>query len=101
MLDYAKYNKKIKANKNAVHGLDLSEDAFTLEHLISQTMDISQQKSDVKRVVDVFFEINPPHMFCEPIVGDYFRIRQCLVNLLSTTQSNTARLRKMRNDEGS
>ncbi len=97
VLDYAKYNKKMKANKNAVHGLDLSEDAFTLEHLISQTMDISQQKSDVKRVVDVFFEINPPHMFCEPIVGDYFRIRQCLVNLVdnaikySATEENAKR----------
>jgi signal transduction histidine kinase/CheY-like chemotaxis protein len=83
VLDYAKFNRKGKTNKSAQHGLDLSEDAFTLEHLISQTMDISQQGStSFKRGVDVFFEIKPPELFCETIVGDYYRIRQCLVNIV-------------------
>ena len=98
VLDYAKFNRKTKANKSAKHGLDLSEDSFTLEHLLSQTMDISQQGStSFKRNVDIFFEVNPPDLFCENIVGDYFRIRQCLVNIVdnaikySATEEETKR----------
>ena len=98
VLDYAKFNRKTKANKSAKHGLDLSEDSFTLEHLLSQTMDISQQGStSFRRNVDIFFEINPPELFCETIIGDYFRIRQCLVNIVdnaikySATEEETRR----------
>jgi signal transduction histidine kinase len=78
LLDYTKFSSSSDADKRST--LDLSEDTFTLSKMLNQLVDISQRAS--KDDVDLVYMVHPVQAVHEEMVGDYFRIRQCLINLL-------------------
>ena len=80
ILDFAKFEgaKDKSGGSNAT--IELSDDVFTLRQLVEQVMDISQKASS--RGVDLIFSITSPEHFNTKLVGDFFRLRQCCVNLV-------------------
>ena len=80
ILDFAKFEgaKDKSGGSNAT--IELSDDVFTLRQLVEQVMDISQKASS--RGVDLIFSTSSPEHFNTKFVGDFFRLRQCCVNLV-------------------
>jgi len=78
VLDYAKFNRK-GAEISGGHGLELSNDTFTLEELLDQTLSISQRQDYTG---EVFIRVDPS-LFPMTYTSDFFRLRQCLVNLVN------------------
>jgi len=78
VLDYAKFNRK-GAEVQGGHGLELSNDEFTLQQLIDQTLSISQRQDYTG---EVFIRVDPS-LFPMSYTSDFFRLRQCLVNLVN------------------
>ena len=60
--------------------IELSKDVFTLRQLIEQVTDISQKASS--RGVELVMHIDSPQHFNTKFVGDFFRLRQCCINLV-------------------
>ena len=60
--------------------IELNDDVWTLRQLIEQVTDISQKASS--RGVDLVMNIANPEHFNTRFVGDFFRLRQCCVNLV-------------------
>jgi len=78
VLDYAKFNRK-GAEVQGGHGLELSADEFSLQELIDQTLSISQRQDYTG---EVFIRVDPS-LFPMSYTSDFFRLRQCLVNLVN------------------
>ena len=78
VLDYAKFNRKC-AEVDQAHGLELTNDDFTIEELIDQTLSISQRQDYTG---NVFVRIDPS-LFRMTYKSDFFRLRQCLVNVVN------------------
>jgi len=78
VLDYAKFNRK-GSEVSGGHGLELSNDFFSLEELLDQTLSISQRADYTG---NVFIRIDPS-LFPMTYKSDFFRLRQCLVNLVN------------------
>lgn len=78
VLDYAKFNRK-GGEVSGGHGLELSNDNFTLEELIDQTLSICQRADYTG---NLFVRIDPS-LFPMTYICDFFRLRQCLVNLVN------------------
>ena len=78
VLDYAKFNRK-GSEVSGGHGLELSNDSFSLEELVDQTLSISQRADYTG---NVFIRIDPS-LFPMTYTTDFFRLRQCLVNLVN------------------
>lgn len=78
VLDYAKFNRK-GAEVDQAHGLELTNDDFTIEELIDQTLSISQRQDYTG---NVFVRIDPS-LFRMTYKSDFFRLRQCLVNVVN------------------
>ena len=78
VLDYAKFNRK-GAEVSGGHGLELSADVFTIEELLDQTLSISQRQDYTGNV----YILVDPSLFCMAYTSDFFRLRQCLVNVVN------------------
>jgi signal transduction histidine kinase len=80
ILDVAKFEGAKDAGSSDGPAIELSEDVFTLRQLIEQVTDISQKASSSG--VDLVIHIEHPEHFNTKFVGDFFRLRQCCVNLV-------------------
>jgi len=78
VLDYAKFNRK-GAEVSGGHGLELSDDVFTIEELLDQTLSISQRQDYTG---NVYIRVDPS-LFRMTYTSDFFRLRQCLVNVVN------------------
>ena len=76
ILDFAKFEG---AKDGGSGGIELSSDVFTVRQLIEQVTDMTQKASS--RGVDLVVAVRDPDRFNTRFVGDYFRLRQCCVNL--------------------
>ena len=80
ILDFAKFEGAKDKSGGSDSSIELSEDVWTLRQLIEQVTDISQKASS--RGVDLVINIANPEHFNTKFVGDFFRLRQCCVNLV-------------------
>ena len=80
ILDFAKFEGAKDQSGGSSLTIELSKDVFTLRQLIEQVTDISQKASS--RGVELVMHIDSPQHFNTKFVGDFFRLRQCCVNLV-------------------
>jgi signal transduction histidine kinase/CheY-like chemotaxis protein len=84
ILDFAKFEgakDALAAGKDGEREqVELSSDAFTPRRLVEHLTDISQKASS--RGVELVLSVHPPECFHRKFVGDFFRLRQCCVNLV-------------------
>ena len=80
ILDFAKFEGAKDQSGGSSSTIELSKDVFTLRQLIEQVTDISQKASS--RGVELVMHIDSPQHFNTKFVGDFFRLRQCCVNLV-------------------
>jgi len=80
VLDFAKFEGAKDKSGGSEASIELSEDAFSLRELIEQVTDISQKASS--RGVELVIHIANPEHFNTRFIGDFFRLRQCCVNLV-------------------
>jgi signal transduction histidine kinase len=80
ILDFAKFEGAKDKSGGSKSSIELSEDVWTLRQLIEQVTDMSQKASS--RGVDLVINIASPEHFNTKFVGDFFRLRQCCVNLV-------------------
>ena len=88
ILDFAKFEG---AKDGGSGGIELSSDVFTVRQLIEQVTDMTQQASS--RGVDLVVAVRDPDRFNTRFVGDYFRLRQCCVNLLDNAIKYSSNVR--------
>lgn len=77
MLDYTKFSTQ---NQEGAVSVELDRETFTPERLFAQIIDISQKAS--QRATELTYSLNDPSAFLHSYTSDYFRMRQCLVNLV-------------------
>jgi len=70
--------------------IELSKDTWTIRQLIEQVTDISQNVSN--RGVELVIHVVNPKNFNTTFVGDYFRLRQCCINLVDNAIKYSANL---------
>ena len=80
ILDFAKFEGAKDGSSGSSDSIELSEDVWTIRQLIEQVTDISQKASS--RGVELLMLINQPEHFNTKFVGDFFRLRQCCINLV-------------------
>ena len=88
ILDFAKFEG---AKDGGSGGIELSSDVFTVRQLIEQVTDMTQKASS--RGVDLVVAVRDPDRFNTRFVGDYFRLRQCCVNLLDNAIKYSSNVR--------
>ena len=80
ILDFAKFEGAKDGSSGSSDSIELSEDVWTVRQLIEQVTDISQKASS--RGVELVMLINQPEHFNTRFVSDFFRLRQCCINLV-------------------
>ena len=80
ILDFAKFEGAKDESGGSSASIELSEDVWTIRQLIEQVTDISQKASS--RGVELVMLIAKPEHFNTRFVGDFFRLRQCCINLV-------------------
>jgi signal transduction histidine kinase len=80
ILDFAKFEGATDGSSGSSDSIELSEDVWTIRQLIEQVTDISQKAS--LRGVELLMLINQPEHFNTKFIGDFFRLRQCCINLV-------------------
>jgi len=80
ILDFAKFEGAKESGGGSDSSIELSEDVWTLRQLIEQVTDISQKAASSG--VDLVMNVLSPEHFNTKFVGDFFRLRQCCVNLV-------------------
>ena len=80
ILDFAKFEGAKDESGGSGASIELSEDVWTIRQLIEQVTDISQKASS--RGVELVMLIAKPEHFNTRFVGDFFRLRQCCINLV-------------------
>ena len=80
ILDFAKFEGAKDESGGSSASIELSEDVWTIRQLIEQVTDISQKASS--RGVELVILVSKPEHFNTRFVGDFFRLRQCCINLV-------------------
>ena len=80
ILDFAKFEGAKDESGGSSASIELSEDVWTIRQLIEQVTDISQKASS--RGVELVMLLAKPEHFNTRFVGDFFRLRQCCINLV-------------------
>ena len=80
ILDFAKFEGAKDESGGSSASIELSEDVWTIRQLIEQVTDISQKASS--RGVELVMLVAKPEHFNTRFVGDFFRLRQCCINLV-------------------
>ena len=80
MRRYTQFEGAKDSSGGSAASIELSEDTFTLRQLVEQVTDISQKASS--RGVELVILIAAPEHFNTKFIGDFFRLRQCCVNLV-------------------
>ena len=80
ILDFAKFEGAKDESGGSSSSIELSEDVWTIRQLIEQVTDISQKASS--RGVELVMLVSKPEHFNTRFVGDFFRLRQCCINLV-------------------
>ena len=79
ILDFAKF-EGAKDLKGGGASIELNSDVWTVRQLVEQVTDLTQKAS--VRGVDLVITLASPEHFNTKFVGDFFRLRQCCVNLV-------------------
>ena len=79
ILDFAKF-EGAKDLKGGGASIELNSDVWTIRQLVEQVTDMTQKAS--VRGVDLVITVATPEHFNTKFVGDFFRLRQCCVNLV-------------------
>ena len=79
ILDFAKF-EGAKDLKGGGASIELNSDVWTIRQLVEQVTDMTQKAS--VRGVDLVITLATPEHFNTKFVGDFFRLRQCCVNLV-------------------
>ena len=79
ILDFAKF-EGAKDLKGGGPSIELNSDVWTIRQLVEQVTDMTQKAS--VRGVDLVITLATPEHFNTKFVGDFFRLRQCCVNLV-------------------
>ena len=79
ILDFAKF-EGAKDLKGGGASIELNSDVWTIRQLVEQVTDMTQKAS--VRGVDLVITLATPDHFNTKFVGDFFRLRQCCVNLV-------------------
>lgn len=81
ILDFAKFEgSKDHTGSGDNSAIQLSEDIWTISNLVEQVTDMSQKASSSG--VDLVIDVKSPDDFHTKFLGDFFRLRQCCVNLV-------------------
>ena len=79
ILDFAKF-EGAKDLKGGGASIELNSDVWTIRQLVEQVTDMTQKAS--VRGVDLVITLAAPEHFNTKFMGDFFRLRQCCVNLV-------------------
>ena len=80
ILDFAKFEGAKDASGGALGSIELSRDEWRIAELVEQVSEMTQKASS--RGVDFVVRVRTPAAFRKTFVGDFFRLRQCCVNLV-------------------
>ena len=76
LLEYAKLDSASAGGTS----IEMKAEDFSLLALFDSLMDVSMKAS--RRHVELYTYFDPPSLVMKPLVGDAFRVRQCLTNIV-------------------